>query len=465
MDDSDLPDLEETIDKLTAHLASNPNRAIHPLYVEEIQSSPEEFGNTFSTLRRRVIQAHKPTRVTEHAKIVCDDPELRKERVGYLTLLAQEVAILGHTESSLIDVATDILTMIMSSVAETRGQRLQLAITRSFVARTAGVAGHYEHALACYLKALDIYIVEGQWQAVADLYYRVGFVEAALGFKAGALGWLYLSADVDRTIGRNADATKTLTRARDIQYNFANFTAAGWAARHQLSIMQRIVGGVLQQSLIETEQESPRHFIQSTHVPGIGSVTAQGLAAGSRSQYSVKAQLDDCLEEAALQEWPVGVIAGEAVGLRIMQRILNEPALLDDLHPRALETLVCKLCEGFGAKAQVTPATRDGGFDVSAVFRLGDSDFRILIEAKRWKQERKVGLATVDRMLGVRHRLNPDKVCIVTTSTFSNVAKSVVAQLQTEIDLVDRGGLLDWIHRVLVPSGDKGLRLPGIRLQ
>jgi hypothetical protein len=68
-------------------------------------------------------------------------------------------------------------------------------------------------------------------------------------------------------------------------------------------------------------------------------------------------------------------------------------------------------------------------------------------------------------MLGVRHRLNPDKVCIVTTSTFSNVAKSVVAQLQTEIDLVDRGGLLDWIHRVLVPSGDKGLRLPGIRLQ
>jgi hypothetical protein len=355
--------------------------------------------------------------------------------------------------------------MITNSVAETAGQRLQLAITHSFVARTAADAGYYELALACFLKALDIYIREEQWQPVADLYYRAAFVEAALGFKAGALGWLHLSADVDRAIGRNDDVAKTLARAREVRKNFVKFTAAGLAATQQLSTIEQLVGGILQQAAIDTDTgQSPRHFISATHVPGIGTVTARGVHGGGQSRILLSSHLDDFLDRAVLQEWPIGVIAAEAVDLRIMQRIINEPALLDDLHSRALETLVCKLCEGFGAQAHVTPPTRDGGYDVEAVFRVGDSNYRVLIEAKRWKQDRKVGIATVDRVLGVRHRLNADKVCIVTTSSFSNVAKCVVAKLQTEIDLVDRGGLLDWVHRVLVPSGDTGFNLPTIRL-
>jgi hypothetical protein len=171
-----------------------------------------------------------PARVTEHAKIVCDHPELRKERVGYMTLLAQETAILGQVEPTFTDIAIDILTMITNSVAETPGQRVQLAMTRSFVARAAADAGYYELALVCFLKALDIYIREQQWQPVADLYYRAAFVEAALGFKAGALGWLHLSADVDRAIGRNDDVAKTLARAREVRENFVKFTAVGLAA-------------------------------------------------------------------------------------------------------------------------------------------------------------------------------------------------------------------------------------------
>src|SRR5437870_10120847 len=100
-----------------------------------------------------------------------------------MTLLVQETAILGQVEPTFTDVAIDILTMITNSVAETAGQRLQLAISRSFVARTAAEAGYYELALACFLKALDIYIREEQWQPVADLYYRAAFVEAAMGSK------------------------------------------------------------------------------------------------------------------------------------------------------------------------------------------------------------------------------------------------------------------------------------------
>lgn len=126
----DLRDVEEITEKLASYLKSKPVRAIHPLYVEEIHSSPEEFGEAFSTLRRKVIRMCMPAGVTEHAKIVCDHPELRKERVGYMTLLAQEAATLGHAEPSFIDVAIDILTMITNSVAETAGQRLQLAIIR-----------------------------------------------------------------------------------------------------------------------------------------------------------------------------------------------------------------------------------------------------------------------------------------------------------------------------------------------
>ena len=79
--------------------------------------------------------------------------------------------------------------------------------------------------------------------------------------------------------------------------------------------------------------------------------------------------------------------------------------------------------------------------------------------------DRKVGIATVDRLIGVKQRLKADKVVLASTRKFTNIAKKAAAELHTEIVLVDRYGLADWVEQYLLPSEEGALRLPSIPVQ
>jgi restriction endonuclease Mrr len=61
--------------------------------------------------------------------------------------------------------------------------------------------------------------------------------------------------------------------------------------------------------------------------------------------------------------------------------------------------------------------------------------------------------------------MNADKAIIVTTSTFSNVARQTVAKLDMEIELVDRAGLNEWIKKYLIPADGSPITLPPIPLE
>lgn len=199
-----------------------------------------------------------------------------------------------------------------------------------------------------------------------------------------------------------------------------------------------------------------------TEVYGLGIVAISAITPSLIDALRMADRLGDTLLEFVDTDWPRAVIAAAAVDLRVISRILEAPEVLDDLEPRALEVLIGKLFRGFGASVELTKETRDGGYDVEANFLIGEVRFRVLIEAKRWRQDRKVGLATVDRLIGVKTRLKADKVVLATTSTFTNVAKQAAAELHTEIELVDRDGLADWVEQYLLPGEGSALRLPSI---
>jgi HJR/Mrr/RecB family endonuclease len=163
-------------------------------------------------------------------------------------------------------------------------------------------------------------------------------------------------------------------------------------------------------------------------------------------------------------DWPEGLITATAVDLQIISRILNNPELLDNLEPRAFEVLIANLFQGFGAEVELTQQTRDSGFDVGAVFEIGDAHFRVLIEAKKWRESRKVGIGTVDRLIGVKQRLKADRVVLATTSSFSSIAQTAAAQLHTEIELVDRSGVVKWIERYMLPIEGTAIKLPSINV-
>jgi restriction endonuclease Mrr len=200
-------------------------------------------------------------------------------------------------------------------------------------------------------------------------------------------------------------------------------------------------------------------------VYGLGVVAISAISPSVIDAIRMADRLGDTLLGLVETEWPRAVVAAAAVDLRVISRILETPEILDDLEPRALEVLIGKLFRGFGARVELTKETRDGGYDVGATFDIGDARFHVLIEAERWFQDRKVGIATVDRLIGVKQRLKADKVVLATTSTFTNIAKKAAAELRTEIELVDRYGLADWVEQYLLPREGSALRLPSIPVQ
>jgi restriction system protein len=97
-------------------------------------------------------------------------------------------------------------------------------------------------------------------------------------------------------------------------------------------------------------------------------------------------------------------------------------------------------------EVQLTPETRDGGFDLSAV-RKSETNVRLLIECKRYVPPHKVGRPVVQQVYGVltERQTEATKAIVATTSTFTADARAFLAANCWRIEGRDRSGLLEWI--------------------
>ena len=62
------------------------------------------------------------------------------------------------------------------------------------------------------------------------------------------------------------------------------------------------------------------------------------------------------------------------------------------LLPRQFEELICEILAGFGWEVQLTPATRDGGYDMFAISQdlVAGVQTSWIIECKKYSAEKKV---------------------------------------------------------------------------
>lgn len=442
------------------------NLVVHPDYIASLSTTPDTFLDNYHTFVRIEFPKQQFKRITEFARYIAQQKNLGKRRVGYISLLVQEmhtIPVLSQEAGpqAFIILAEDIME-IAELVCEGPADEIQVAITYWGLGRQAKELALSGFSVRYYSRAAETYIRQKRWRQVSDLYWNLGLAEAAAGYKGNSVGWLSLSAEVSHSLDDLESAKQAIARARDVNDNFTKYCLTLAHAEATLGLIEQIHENVLLANDKSYSMEKPVSFIGLTELPGVGRVATQGVLGGTNPQWRHSPQISECLEYLYNQEWPIGIITAQAVDLRVIARLFDSPKLLDNLQPRALETLIAKLLEGFGAQVELTKATRDGGYDVGATFEIGDGKYRILIEAKKWKQERKVGIETVDRMLGVCYRLGADKACIVTTSTFSNVAKRTAAQLRMEMDLVDRQGLMDWVNKYLLPTRDSAIKLPSI---
>lgn len=125
------------------------------------------------------------------------------------------------------------------------------------------------------------------------------------------------------------------------------------------------------------------------------------------------------------------------------------PDLMRQLEPREFELFVAELLSQEGFSVELTPKTRDGGFDIWAWHRSWLGSNLHIVECKRYAEDNPVGIEIVQRLAGVT-TMHKEAVsgALVTTSRFTAPAIEAVSQSTKLIKLHDFEYLKSWVSHI-----------------
>ena len=145
-------------------------------------------------------------------------------------------------------------------------------------------------------------------------------------------------------------------------------------------------------------------------------------------------------------EWSHIIIP--SIEIEIVNHFSHNPELLFNIPPRKFEEIIAAIFKNQGFDVELTPQTRDGGFDILAIHKnsiTGETSF--LVECKRYAPKNKVGIGTIQRMFGVIESLQANKGIIVTTSSFTKDATLFAQRAQHKLALNDYNNIKSWLNQ------------------
>jgi HJR/Mrr/RecB family endonuclease len=138
----------------------------------------------------------------------------------------------------------------------------------------------------------------------------------------------------------------------------------------------------------------------------------------------------------------VSVITAELV-----QYLGKHPDALYYIKPRQFEELIAEILASYNWQVQLTPPTKDGGYDIFAISKTIEPGLASswIIECKKYAPENKVGVDIVRALYGVKSNMKVANALLATTSYFTKGAKDFKAS-RYDIDLRDYESILEWIN-------------------
>lgn len=140
-------------------------------------------------------------------------------------------------------------------------------------------------------------------------------------------------------------------------------------------------------------------------------------------------------------------VLSSGVDTALFNAIRRDPTKVFKMTPRNFEEFIAEIFARNGYDVNLTPQTRDGGYDILAVSNNALTGKEIhLVECKRYAAARKVSVGVVRSLHGVVAHEGATKGIIVTTSGFSKVARDFEQCHHGKIKLHDYQALLSWIQ-------------------
>jgi restriction system protein len=158
--------------------------------------------------------------------------------------------------------------------------------------------------------------------------------------------------------------------------------------------------------------------------------------------YDVGRQIIVPKKELITEVKPRIILANE----NLIERLRREPDSIYTLTSRKFEELIADLLSDFGYDVELTPATRDGGKDILAYMTTPHGKLLCLVEAKKHRRDRPVGVELVRQLYGTLTDADANSAMLVTTSSFSKEAKAFQKRHQYKLALRDYTNVIQWIE-------------------
>ena len=134
------------------------------------------------------------------------------------------------------------------------------------------------------------------------------------------------------------------------------------------------------------------------------------------------------------------------INTEILRHLKKAPGDVRLLSPRQFEELIAEILASYGWSVQLTPATKDGGYDIFAINRDPSGlEAAWLVECKKHRGNRPVGVEIVRSFWAVKSNLRVPNGLIATTSYFTKGAMQF-KESRYDLALKDFEAIVEWIN-------------------
>jgi restriction system protein len=125
-----------------------------------------------------------------------------------------------------------------------------------------------------------------------------------------------------------------------------------------------------------------------------------------------------------------------------------ESQIIKSIDPQSFELIVAELLTSMGYEVIITQYSKDKGRDILASIQTPLGKLLTVVECKRYRSDRPIGVEPVQRLLWVAENVDKaSSALLVTTSRFTSGAKAIEKQHQYKLFLCDFQNLAYWIER------------------
>jgi len=216
----------------------------------------------------------------------------------------------------------------------------------------------------------------------------------------------------------------------------------------------------IEHTLAETGQQLG---LTAERIRQIEAVALRKLKHPSRSRRlrSLVEQIQEAMEEEEKDkekiiefstDLDIGLITTKA-DERLIHYFSEHPEEMKTMNRRLFEEMIAELFSGFGYEVELTKQTRDGGIDIFAI-KHSDVSVKYIIQAKRPKPEKPVGVDPVRALYGVKGDERATKAIFATTTHFTRDATMFFEKHKWELEQKDYEGIMEWINEYLKIKGE-----------